>query len=159
MTLTLAAACGQPARAPTEPTTTTSSTVTRLAPSTIDRDVERTATARSRRSRLAVDARRTRWYQHTTWTAYHLDHVELWADWPAWSAIARCETGTRWDWHTTSYGGALGIAHVTWQAFGGTEYAPTAGDATPWQQLLIARKIRDRYHGYHPWGCGRNLGL
>ena len=84
-----------------------------------------------------------------------------------WRAIALCEMpgpggipSEPWGAHWTFIGspngfsGAYGIANVTWRAFGGTEFGPTAGHATWQQQTIVARRIRDR-HGYSAWGCGR----
>jgi hypothetical protein len=85
-----------------------------------------------------------------------------------WRAIALCEMpgpggvpsepwGAHWSFRGT-WSGAFGVYNQTWLGAGGGKYGPTAGHATPDQQIEIARKIRDRY-GYGAWGCGRKLGL
>lgn len=49
--------------------------------------------------------------------------------------------------------GLFQIAKGTWAANGGTAYAPTAGQATPQQQAMIAAKIFNEQGGA-PWGSG-----
>lgn len=55
--------------------------------------------------------------------------------------------------------GLFQIAKSTWAANGGTQYAPTAGEATPEQQAKIAAKIFNDQGGA-PWGsgAGQNFG-
>lgn len=113
----------------------------------------------------AARAARAAWYravqvQHdrALWYWHVLTTVEEYPDWPEWRALGVCETGLTWTWHQPSYGGAFGIYHGTWRSFGGSDYAPTAGEAPPFLQVIVARRIRDRY-GYAAWGCGRKLGL
>ena len=48
-----------------------------------------------------------------------------------WDKLAQCESGGNWSIDTgNGYSGGLQFALETWTAFGGTEYAPTAGQAT-----------------------------
>ncbi|AZG43442.1 phage tail tape measure protein [Gordonia insulae] len=49
--------------------------------------------------------------------------------------------------------GLYQIAKGTWAGYGGTQYAPTAGQATPEQQSIIAAKIFNA-EGGSPWGSG-----
>lgn len=49
--------------------------------------------------------------------------------------------------------GGFQIAKGTWAAHGGTEFAGTAGEATPHQQAIIAAKIF-KESGGAPWGAG-----
>ena len=49
--------------------------------------------------------------------------------------------------------GLFQIAKGTWKAYGGTKYAPTAGEATPQQQAEIAAAIFNK-EGGRPWGSG-----
>jgi len=69
-----------------------------------------------------------------------------------WSALAVCETAGRWSQRGPTYQGGLGIYSGTWRAFGGLEFASNAGDATPYEQTVVAQRIRDRV-GLHnrPW--------
>lgn len=83
-------------------------------------------------------------------------------DWPTWRAIGRCEQpgpgadGIAWT-HHGSYNGGLGILNSSWTAF--NDGLPDhAYDATPAQQLTVARRIRARY-GYSGWTCARRMGL
>lgn len=51
--------------------------------------------------------------------------------------------------------GLFQIARGTWASYGGTQYAPTAGEATPAQQAEIAAKIFNA-EGVGPWGGREN---
>lgn len=113
---------------------------------------------------------------------YHGDHVHVAANWgnasaPAiaastsrstsssslWDEIAKYESGNDWSnnnsgGHSTSSGaprGGLQITDGTWQAFGGTEFAPTANLATKEQQIAVAERIAfTGYKGTPPQGLG-----
>lgn len=57
------------------------------------------------------------------------------------------------------YGGAYGIIPSTWANYGGTRYGPTAYDASPKEQDLIAAAIWDdvgsaAWAPFEPPGCG-----
>jgi hypothetical protein len=80
------------------------------------------------------------------------------ADWH-WDALATCESGGKWntiDAAPGGYDGGLGIARVTWNAFGGREFAPNAGLATREEQIIVGERIFAQY-GWDPWGCARNV--
>jgi phage-related minor tail protein len=81
---------------------------------------------------------------------------------PAWAALIKRESGGRPDvvqgiQDANSGGneasGLFQIAKGTWAANGGTEFAPTAGQATPEQQAIVAARIFDASGG-SPWGAG-----
>jgi hypothetical protein len=109
--------------------------------------------------RRAVEWRDRAWqakHELDRWTAYHWN----WRSWlPAgWAAIARCETGLRWDWNSGAYQGSFGFAVSSWDAFRG-QADPKAGPypseaylATPRQQYEVALAIYRRY-GLTGWGC------
>jgi hypothetical protein len=59
----------------------------------------------------------------------------------AWWRVARCEEGGNND---PTYG-YFGIHVASWSAYGGQQYAPTAGGATYWQQVDIAERIDGAY--------------
>lgn len=90
------------------------------------------------------------------WHAYHYD----WPSWlpDGWAAIARCETGMRWDWNSGAYQGSFGFAVSSWDAFVGAAdpkagpYPSEAYEATPRQQYEVALAIWRRY-GLSGWGC------
>lgn len=80
-----------------------------------------------------------------------------------WDAIAQAESSGRWDdnnsgGHSTSSGaprGGLQITDGTWNAFGGTEFAPSANLATKEQQIAVAERIAQTGHnGTPPQGLG-----
>ena len=77
---------------------------------------------------------------------------------PLWDKMAHCETGGKWDARGPEYQGGLGIWWGNWDRFGGGEFAPSAGEATKLQQIIVAERIRER-HGWHAWGCAKTIGL
>ena len=60
-----------------------------------------------------------------------------------WEPLARCETNLDWKMDGPVHTGGVGFAVSTWRAFGGTEFAPTAGQATPYEQVIVATRVRD----------------
>jgi len=77
---------------------------------------------------------------------------------PLWDKMAQCETGGNWSAPGPEYQGGLGIYWRNWVAFGGREFAPTAGQATKVEQIIVAERIRAK-HGWHAWGCAKTIGL
>ncbi|MER0090111.1 transglycosylase family protein [Corynebacterium sp. KPL2680] len=60
----------------------------------------------------------------------------------AWDQVAACESGG--DWHINTgngYHGGLQFSQQTWAGSGGTQYAPTADQATKQQQIEIAENV------------------
>jgi uncharacterized protein YabE (DUF348 family) len=78
------------------------------------------------------------------------------ADWH-WDKLAECETGGNWAAPGPTWQGGIGIWYGNWTHYGGTQYAPTAGQATREQQILIGMKIQAE-HGWYAWGCAYKLG-
>ena len=76
---------------------------------------------------------------------------------PKWDKIAECETGGNWDAKGLKYQGGTGIYFKNWSFYGGKAFAPTAGQATKYQQIIVAERIRAE-HGWGAWGCGKTLG-
>ncbi|MYU24902.1 transglycosylase family protein [Streptomyces sp. SID8352] len=59
-----------------------------------------------------------------------------------WDAVARCESGGNWSINTgNGYYGGLQFSASTWAAYGGTQYAATANQASKAQQIAIAEKV------------------
>ncbi|MFB6847795.1 transglycosylase family protein [Streptomyces sp. NPDC056373] len=81
------------------------------------------------------------------------------ADSGVWDRIARCESGG--DWHINTgngYYGGLQFAPSTWNAYGGTAYAPTADRASKSQQIAVATKVQ-RAQGWGAWPvCSARAG-
>jgi LysM repeat protein len=74
----------------------------------------------------------------------------------AFNLIAECETGGRNvmnyindSTHTAS--GPWQITNTTWRAYGGTEFAPTAIQATIAEQLVVAQRIQAARPGFQDW--------
>ncbi|QGJ87569.1 tapemeasure protein [Gordonia phage Faith5x5] len=81
---------------------------------------------------------------------------------PAWAALIARESGGVPDrvqevQDANSGGneasGLFQIAKGTWAGNGGAEFAPTAGQATPEQQAIVAARIFEKSGG-QPWGAG-----
>jgi resuscitation-promoting factor RpfA len=59
-----------------------------------------------------------------------------------WDAVAMCESTGNWAINTgNGFYGGLQFTQSTWQAFGGTQYAPRADLATKAQQIATAEKV------------------
>jgi uncharacterized protein YabE (DUF348 family) len=76
---------------------------------------------------------------------------------PLWDKMAECETGGNWAAPGPVFQGGLGIYSANWNHYGGREFAPTAGQATREQQIIVAERIR-REHGWGAWGCAKTIG-
>jgi uncharacterized protein YabE (DUF348 family) len=74
----------------------------------------------------------------------------------AWDRIAQCESGGNWSINTgNGYYGGLQFDKQTWNAYGGSQYAPLPSQATREQQIAIAQKVHDARGGYSAWPvCG-----
>jgi LysM repeat protein len=77
-----------------------------------------------------------------------------------WDAVAQCESGGNWSINTgNGYYGGLQFSASTWAAYGGTQYAPTANEASQGQQIAIAEKVLAS-QGPGAWPvCGPKAGL
>ncbi|MFJ9559710.1 transglycosylase family protein [Streptomyces fuscichromogenes] len=75
-----------------------------------------------------------------------------------WDAVARCESGGNWAINTgNGYYGGLQFSASTWAAYGGTQYAAQANQATKAQQITIAEKVLGA-QGKGAWPvCGTGL--
>lgn len=83
-------------------------------------------------------------------------------DGSVWDRLAYCEAGGNWATNTgNGYSGGLQFAHSTWPAYGGTEFAPMAWQATRAQQIVVAERILASHGGkFKAWpGCRAKLGL
>lgn len=77
-----------------------------------------------------------------------------------WDRVAACESTGRWSINTgNGYYGGLQFSASTWRAFGGTEYARYAHQATKAEQIAIARRTLYA-QGPGAWPtCSRRAGL
>ncbi len=75
-----------------------------------------------------------------------------------WDRVAACESGGNWAINTgNGYHGGLQFSPGTWAAHGGTQYAPTANQATKAQQIAIAERVLAT-QGKGAWPtCGTGL--
>ncbi|HHY07896.1 MAG TPA: transglycosylase family protein [Corynebacteriales bacterium] len=77
-----------------------------------------------------------------------------------WDRLAQCEAGGNWHINTgNGYYGGLQFSQGTWEAHGGTQYAPRADLATREQQIAVAERVLAT-QGWGAWpGCSSALGL
>lgn len=74
-----------------------------------------------------------------------------------WYALARCETGLRWDWHGPIYSSAFGVLNqaVRESTDPGSAERILAGVASPQEQLVMVRNLWARA-GDRAWSCAPN---
>jgi LysM repeat protein len=59
-----------------------------------------------------------------------------------WDAVAQCESTGNWNINTgNGFSGGLQFTPSTWAAFGGTQYAASADQASKGQQIAVAEKV------------------
>ncbi|MGW0335636.1 transglycosylase family protein [Streptomyces sp. NPDC003011] len=82
------------------------------------------------------------------------------ADVDTWNKVAACESTSNWSINTgNGYYGGLQFSRSTWEAYGGTRYAPRADLATKDQQIAVAEKVLDG-QGPNAWPvCSDRAGL
>ncbi|MFJ2720824.1 transglycosylase family protein [Streptomyces sp. NPDC087437] len=82
------------------------------------------------------------------------------ADASTWNKVAACESSGNWHINTgNGYHGGLQFTRSTWEAYGGTRYAPRADLATRDQQIAVAEKVLDG-QGPGAWPvCSTRAGL
>lgn len=84
-----------------------------------------------------------------------------------WRRLVQCEASGRWNYGAPGVGidpgyvfeGGPNFTNGTWLAYGGGRYAQHAWGATPWQQIVVARRVLAS-QGVHAWpSCGPRVGL
>ena len=77
-----------------------------------------------------------------------------------WDAVAQCESSGNWAANTgNGFYGGLQFTPSTWAAFGGTQYAASADQATEGQQIAVAENVLAA-QGPGAWPvCGPQAGL
>ncbi|MCT2591675.1 transglycosylase family protein [Streptomyces sp. N2-109] len=77
-----------------------------------------------------------------------------------WDKVAECESTNRWAVNTgNGFYGGLQFTQSTWEAFGGTQYAPRADLASKSEQIAVAEKVLEG-QGPGAWpNCGPEAGL
>jgi resuscitation-promoting factor RpfA len=75
-----------------------------------------------------------------------------------WDTVAQCESGGNWSINTgNGYYGGLQFSASTWAAYGGTQYASQANQASKSQQIAVAEKVLAS-QGKGAWPvCGKGL--
>lgn len=81
-------------------------------------------------------------------------------DYGVWTALAQCESGGNWSINTgNGYYGGLQFHPQTWTGHGGGQYAPYAHQATPEQQIEVAKRVQAS-QGWGAWpACTSKLGI
>ncbi|WP_329285524.1 transglycosylase family protein [Streptomyces sp. NBC_00691] len=77
-----------------------------------------------------------------------------------WEKVAACESTSHWHINTgNGYFGGLQFSQSTWEAYGGTHYAPRADLASKDQQIAVAERVL-KGQGPGAWpSCGPGAGL
>ncbi|GAA2839340.1 hypothetical protein GCM10010441_74730 [Kitasatospora paracochleata] len=77
-----------------------------------------------------------------------------------WEKVAECESGGNWSADAgDGYYGGLRLTSATWAAYGGTEFAPRADQATRSQQIAVAERVLAA-EGTGAWAsCAQQSGL
>ncbi len=77
-----------------------------------------------------------------------------------WDAVAQCESTGNWSIDTgNGFSGGLQFTPSTWAAYGGTQYASSASQASKGQQIAVAEKVLAS-QGVGAWPvCGPQAGL
>ena len=77
-----------------------------------------------------------------------------------WDKVAECESSGNWSINTgNGYYGGLQFSPSTWKAFGGTDYAPQANQASKSEQIAVAQRTLAA-QGPGAWPvCGAQAGL
>jgi LysM repeat protein len=77
---------------------------------------------------------------------------------PNWDMLAQCESSGNWSINTgNGFSGGLQFTPSTWAAYGGTQYASSAYQATREQQISVAEKVLAS-QGANAWpGCTAKL--
>jgi len=75
-----------------------------------------------------------------------------------WDRVAQCESGGNWGYgqvtnSSGTFSGGLMIWNKAWTQFGGGEFAPTAGQATKAQQIIVAERIAAEVGAARAWQC------
>lgn len=79
----------------------------------------------------------TQHFLTSTAVQFHITLAELVSKW---QRVAICEVNGNWSMDGPYYSG-IGFSNATWRQYGGTRFAPLAGDASRLQQILIGMKI------------------
>jgi hypothetical protein len=59
-----------------------------------------------------------------------------------WDALAQCESSGNWSANTgNGFSGGLQFTQSTWNAYGGSQYAPSAASASRDQQITVAQRV------------------
>jgi len=81
-------------------------------------------------------------------------------EWAIPSSVVECESGGQNL--SPNYAGASGYYQIipsTWQAYGGTRYAPSAYQATAQEQAAVAARIWNGGAGANQWVCASRMSV
>ena len=71
-----------------------------------------------------------------------------------WQKVCICEEGGNWHVRGSMYSGGLGIMNYNWTFYSrGLNYPASAADATPAQQVVVARRIQGNNYVPDQHGC------
>jgi nucleoid-associated protein YgaU len=77
-----------------------------------------------------------------------------------WDKVAQCEGSGNWKTNTgNGFQGGLQFTPSTWKAYGGTQFAPSANQASREQQIAVAERVLQA-QGPNAWPvCSKKAGL
>lgn len=77
-----------------------------------------------------------------------------------WDKVAQCEGSGNWKTNTgNGFQGGLQFTPSTWKGYGGTQFAPSANQATREQQIAVAERVLQA-QGPNAWPvCSKKAGL
>ena len=77
-----------------------------------------------------------------------------------WDRLAECESGGDWSINTgNGFSGGIQFSPSSWEAAGGTQYAPAAHLATREEQIATGKRLQEM-QGWGAWpACSAQLGL
>lgn len=82
------------------------------------------------------------------------------AGYGVWDQLAQCESGGNWSTDTgNGFSGGLQFTDSTWAAYGCTEYAPRASQASREEQIAVAERVQAG-QGWGAWpACTASMGI
>lgn len=77
----------------------------------------------------------------------------------AWDKVAQCESSSKWNLNVGTFDGGLQFLPSTWSAYGGSQFAPFAYQASRSEQIVIAERVL-KAQGWGAWPvCSRRAGV
>ncbi len=75
-------------------------------------------------------------------TPAHITYGVTQSEFTAWSKVTVCEESGDWHVRGSEYSGGLGISNENWTHYRPADFPESAADATPYQQIAVAKRIQ-----------------